>query len=136
MLPLLHHNPESLTPSSDVAIPESSSPETTIPSSYHSPLPTSSSSSPSATSKPSHLSPILTLDEPPLRRSLVIFNLLHDKKTTTCLSILIILRRNQVLVKVQDIFFLFICLFFVFLHITMPFYPLKHTKRIIFLRTR
>jgi len=68
-LPLLDHNPESPTPSSDVTIPESSSPKTAIPSTSHSPLPTLSSSSPFATSEPSNPSPILTLDEPPLHRS-------------------------------------------------------------------
>jgi len=69
MFPLLDQNSESPTPSSDVAIPESSSSKTAIPSSFHSRLPTPSSSSPSATSEPSNLSPILTLDEPPLRCS-------------------------------------------------------------------
>jgi len=68
-LPLLDHNLESHTPSSDVTIPESSSPETTIPSSSHSSLPTLSSSSPSVTLEPSNPSPISTLDEPPLHRS-------------------------------------------------------------------
>ena len=53
---------------------------------------------------------------------LVIFNLLHGKKTTTCLPTLFILRCNQVLVKIQGIPFLLICLFFfVFLLITVPF---------------
>ena len=66
-----------------VAIPEFSSSEIVIRYSSHSPLPTLSSFSPFATSEPSNLSPILTLDEPPLHHStshIQLLSILHHYK--------------------------------------------------------